>query len=120
MSLPRLLSALALSLSPALGLASSVRVSTATSEVVIDVERPFDAYSGYAPLQVEIQNDTSRQHSWLFYFESFASGSNRASEFTLRVPGNERRLFQLSVPLATELPTMSYLQMTVSGYGIRG
>jgi hypothetical protein len=85
----------------------------------IEVQPTLPAASGYAPLRVKIRNDSDRDHSWTFLFQSYGtSGMRRETTSTLEVPAGEERRYDLVVPFATGPFERSYLSMQVHGYGV--
>ncbi len=60
--------------------------------------------SGYAPVAININNDSARAQSWTFQFTSssysFVAGNSMAFAVSLSVPSKSTRAFSILVPLA--------------------
>lgn len=60
--------------------------------------------SGYAPIAININNDSARTQSWRFQFSSpihsYGPGGSMAFAVTLSVPSKSTRTFKILVPLA--------------------
>lgn len=74
--------------------------------------------SGYAPIVVNINNDSARPQTWSFQFNSpnFSYWGNRMTfAIDLSVPRKSTRTFNILVPLALRQNDFSDLGVTVSG-----
>jgi hypothetical protein len=76
--------------------------------------------SGYAPIAVNINNDSARAQSWSFAFENqsygYVPGSSMTFAVNLAVPSKSTRAFNILVPLAFRADSyFTPLGVTVSG-----
>ena len=93
------------------------------ASITINAAFDLQPYAGYAPVTVEIANNTERPRSWGIHSQSRGAyqGNGVTSQQTLTVPANSSRSFDLIFPIhpaSTDGGYYGNIQLQIAGYGV--
>lgn len=117
-----LASLLGLAALPAVALHQPLPDIDPKSGIAVTLESAFETVPplGYAPLRLVVKNDSDRERTWSFAFESTTYYDNRhtfSSSASVSVPAKSQRIVEVMAPLASVHDGYAYPQLNVSVFG---